>query len=303
MISICIPIYNFKVVDLVKRLSDQALLLDVHSEIILIDDCSDSFFQKQNESIFKNKIFIQLEKNIGRAAIRNRFINYAKYDNLLFLDCDSVVLSNDFLSQYVSAIRKHPNSLICGGREYKKVAPKRSEMLRWKYGINRESKPYEIRNLDPNKSFMTNNFTISRKIFETVRFDERLVEYGHEDTLFGFELKKRNISIIHIDNPVLNGYLENNAEYIKKTEKAISNLTYILEFTNYDKDLIDNIALLRIFYKLYKARRIIQIMFIILRPMIKYFLTIGCIKLYLFDCYKLGTITMKFYEHKMRYDQ
>lgn len=303
MISICIPVYNFTVAELVKKLSDQAGLLDVPSEIILIDDCSDSFFQKQNVSTGKTGIYIQLEKNIGRAAIRNRFFNYAKYDNLLFLDCDSVILSEDFLSNYVNAIRKHPNSLICGGREYRKLPPKRAEMLRWKYGIKRESKTCEVRNQCPNRSFMTNNFSISKKIFEAVKFDERLVEYGNEDTLFGFELRKRNINIIHIDNPVLNGYLENNAEYIKKTEAAISNLRNILEFTNYDKDLVDSVTLLRIFYKLFKARRIIEIIFMILRPVIKYFLIKGYINLYLFDFYKLGFLAMKLNDTNMHNDQ
>jgi glycosyltransferase involved in cell wall biosynthesis len=289
MISICIPVYNFNVVDLVTKLSNQAGLLNVPSEIILIDDCSDSPFQKQNESICKKEIYIRLEKNIGRAAIRNRFLNYSKFDNLLFLDCDSVVISDNFLSDYVQAIKEHPNCVICGGREYQKSSPERNKMLRWKYGLKRESKSCMVRNQDPCRSFMTNNFGISRKIFELIRFDERLIDYGHEDTLFGFELKKRNINIIHINNPVLNGYLEKNEEYIKKTELAISNLRSILQFTNYDKDLIESIALLHIYYNVYKARRIIQIIFIILKPLIKYLLSKGFINLELFDFYKLGT--------------
>ena len=291
MISICIPIYNFEVVDLVKKLSVQSELLDVPSEIILIDDCSDSYFKRINASVCAEEGYIQLEKNIGRSAIRNQFLNYAKYDNLLFLDCDSIVTSDEFLSKYVDTIKQHPNQVICGGREYQKLPPKRTEVLRWKYGIKKESKTFEERNQNPYKSFMTNNFVIDKKIFEKIQFDERLVEYGHEDTLFGFELKKRNISIVHIDNSILNGDLEDNANYISNTEKAICNLVHILEFTNYDKDMIEDVTLLRIFYKFYKVRKIIRVIFVILKPTIKYLLSNGYVNLYLFDFYKLGTLT------------
>lgn len=57
MISICIPVYNFNVNDLVKQLSFQLELLDVISEIILIDDCSDSSFKKVNERICKRSLY------------------------------------------------------------------------------------------------------------------------------------------------------------------------------------------------------------------------------------------------------
>ena len=293
MISICIPIYNFDVNNLVKQLSLQMEHLDVPSEIILIDDCSDSSFKNANKKVCQNEVYIELGKNIGRAAIRNRFLNDAKYNNLLFLDCDSVIYSSNFLLNYIHAINKNPNQLICGGRIYKELPPKRDKKLRWIYGVKRESKNAVVRSKKPNKSFMTNNFIIGKELLETIKFDERLVEYGHEDTLFGFELKKRDIGIIHIENPILNGHLENNISYISNTEKAVCNLTHILEYTNYDKGFIEDVELLRIYYKLHKVRNITKILFLISKHIIKYFLSNGYINLYLFDFYKLGIFTHK----------
>ncbi len=293
MISICIPIYNFKVEELVKKLSVQSKSLDVPSEIILIDDCSESVFKEENSSICNNEIYIQLEKNIGRSAIRNLFLKYTKYDYLLFLDCDSIVFTDNFLPDYVNAIKKNPDSVICGGREYPKIPPEKNKLLSWRYGIKKESKSFEIRAQNPNKSFMTNNFVIDRRIFQTIQFNERLVEYGHEDTLFGFELKKRSINIIHIDNPVLNGDIEDNSEYLKKTEIAISNLTNIIKYTEYNEALISDVTLLRIFYKFYKVRKIIRVVFLVLKPLIKYILIKVYANIYLFDFYKLGTLTRK----------
>jgi glycosyltransferase involved in cell wall biosynthesis len=293
MISVCIPIYNFNVTELVKTLSSQLKLLEIPSEIILIDDCSDNSFKKANLSICEKEVYIQLEKNIGRAAIRNRFLEYAKYEYLLFLDCDLVVPSNDFLDSYIDAINKNPNQLISGGLKYQDFPPKRDKMLRWKYGIKRESIAYEIRRQNSNKSFLTSNFVISRILFETVKFDERLAEYGHEDTLFGFELKNRNINIVHIDNPILSVDLVNNKKYISNTEKAVCNLIHILEFVNYDKNFIKDVTLLRMYFKWYKMRKIIMILFFIFKPIIKYSLAKGFVNLYAFDFYKLGILTLK----------
>lgn len=293
MISICIPVYNFKVVDLVQKLSVQSKSLDVPSEIILIDDCSDDIFKKENAKTCEREIYIRLEKNIGRAAIRNLFLNYSQYDHLLFLDCDSVILSDDFLSNYVKAIKENSGKVLCGGSEYQKLPPERSKMLRWKYGIIKESKPADVRKRNPYKSFLTNNFIINREIFKEVQFDDSLVNYGHEDTLFGYELKRRNIEIIHVNNPVLNDNLENNAKYIINTENAISNLMQILENTNYDKDFIKDVKILHIYYKLSGVRKIVYFAFILMRPAIKYLLSKGFISMHLFDFYKLGFLTMK----------
>lgn len=293
MISICIPIYNFEVSGLVKKLSAQSKALDVTSEIILIDDCSNNKYKEINESTCATHKYIKLEKNIGRAAIRNLFLKYATYEYLLFLDCDSIVPSDDFLKKYIDALKKYSAQLICGGREHQKLRPHKSKLLRWKYGINVESKTFEERGKNPNKSFMSNNFLVSRSVFKRIQFNEKLVQYGHEDTLFGFELKKRNIRIVHIDNPILNGDLDHNETYIKRTEEAISNLIQILKITNYDKELIQDVTLLQMYYKLYKVRNLTRVLFLILKPIIAYFLSHGYINLYVFDFYKLGTLTLK----------
>jgi glycosyltransferase involved in cell wall biosynthesis len=293
MISICIPIYNFNVSELVKTLSAQLKHLNCPSEIILIDDCSEISFKKANENICSKENYIQLDKNMGRAAIRNRFLKYAKYEHLLFLDCDMVVNSNDFLEKYYNAIIESNTKVICGGLIYQNSPPKRTELLRWKYGIKKESRTFKERNQNPHKSFMTSNFIIPKSIFDTIRFDERLNEYGHEDTLFGYELKKRNFKIIHIGNPVLSKDIINNIDYISNTEKAIGNLIYILQFTNYDKGFIEDVKLLHIYYKFYKVRKFTSIIFVLFKPLIKYALTRGYVSLYVFDFYKLGTLTLK----------
>lgn len=288
MISICIPVYNFNITPLVRELSNQVNSLRIPCEIIVIDDCS-QHFQEINKIACSNQAYIALPENIGRARIRNLFLKYAKYPYLLFLDCDSLVKSTSFLSNYIEVIKESP-SVVCGGRNYETSRPKREKRLRWKYGIVRESQPLSARREFPNRSFMTSNFLVSKKVLEENKFDERLEKYGHEDTLFGFSLKKKNIRITHIDNPVVNGDVELNSVYLNKTREGVINLVHILNFTNYDKDLMGEITLLRFYKKVRKIEKLVYLSFLISRPFIVFLLTRGYISLFLFDFYKLGIL-------------
>ena len=150
-----------------------------------------------------------------------------------------------------------------------------------------------IRQKTPNKSFMTNNFLINKKLFESIKFDERITEYGHEDTLFGYALKKKNITINHIDNPVINGDIEFNDVYLKKTKEGIVNLIKILEFSTWENDLITDISLLNFHQKIKKVEKLIYISFLISKTFITYFLKKGYVNLHLFDYFKLGTLIVE----------
>ena len=90
-LSILIPTYNWDCELLVKSLQSQCALLEIEYEIIVADDNSHDIdkrnaCKKALENI-PNCQFIQLEQNIGRAAIRNMLADISRYEKLLFLDC------------------------------------------------------------------------------------------------------------------------------------------------------------------------------------------------------------------------
>ena len=58
-----------------------------------------------------------------------------------------------------------------------------------------------------------------------ILFDESLKQYGHEDTLFGLELKRRGIPVLHIDNKLTHLGLEDAKDYLQKTETALRTLS------------------------------------------------------------------------------
>ncbi|MFT3739907.1 MAG: glycosyltransferase [Breznakibacter sp.] len=296
MITICIPVYNFNVNALVDELIRQAHTLNVPVEIIAIDDCSFPSFRNLNTLLPGKTRFVQLERNIGRAKIRNLFLQYATYDHLLFLDCDALIIRHDFLIKYIDTIPDTTEYVVCGGRIYDPARPPLKKMLRWKYGIERESRPVEVRQQDANRSFMTNNFIIHKLLLESVKFEERLTDYGHEDTLFGYALKKRKIAITHIDNPILNGDVEDNDVYLAKTERSIWNLLKIVAFTRNDTAFVKDVSLLRAANKLKKfgIKPLVRFLFRISKNTIRKKLSAGQVNLTVFDFYKLGLL----FEHE-----
>ena len=289
MISICIPVYNLDVRQLCEELDKQAKA--VSAEIILIDDGSDMQYRELNRELISGDIhYHELEENIGRSRIRNLFAGYAKYEHLLFMDCDSVIISESFLSDYSLALSAHPDHIICGGRIYDPVPPQRNRRLHWKYGTRKESQPVEARKKDPNRSFMTNNFLIPLGILKDIPFNENLRMYGHEDSLFGYELAGKGHEIVHIDNPVLHGELQTNREFVDKTREAVQNLVFVTGILKNDPGFAESITLLRTVHRLESKgiTGLIRFLSVFSVPVSRMLLRLGYSGLILLDIYKLG---------------
>jgi glycosyltransferase involved in cell wall biosynthesis len=223
-ISICIPVYNFVIEPLIAKLSTEISAKSISAEIIVIDDASDLHYRPINHLIVKEYPvnYIQLEKNIGRSAIRNLFLTYAKSPLLLFLDCDVMPASNEFISEYL--LLENQKAVVCGGIKYASEPPSRKNKLHWKYGCIRESQTAIKRNKYPYRYFFASNFLIHKEILKAIRFNEELRGYGYEDTLYGIELERKSIELKHIDNPVEHLKLDSGEEFVLKTENALKNL-------------------------------------------------------------------------------
>jgi len=255
MLSILIPVYNFNINSLVTELHRQVTKTTFPFEIIVLDDCSSSLLRDQNKDVSRlpGVRFCELDKNIGRARIRNRLAEMAEYSTLLFMDCDSEVPSGNYIENYLPFCGK--DIVVCGGRTYLPEPPDEPEyLLRWLYGIAREQRSDLIRNINPYRSFMSNNFLIAKAIILKIQFDESIVHYGHEDTLFGLELKKRGVLVKHINNPLLHIGLEISREFLRKTAEGIENLITLLHDRKIDQEDIKDIRLLKAYGFIKKFR-------------------------------------------------
>jgi len=287
MLSVCIPVYNFNVVQLISELNYQLGKSEVDFELLVYDDGSDAAYKQMNEPIkdIASVNFIELPENIGRARIRNLLAEKAKYAYLLFLDCDSIIQNGGFISNYIESIEQQP-SVICGGRVYDKKKPTTKYLLSWSYGRLVESKPSVERAKNPSKSFMTNNFVIKKEVFEIVKFNELLSKYGHEDTLFGYDLLKQGIIPMHIENPVLNGDVETNVEFIRKTKQGIENLALIYSLQA-DDEFTKSVTLLY-FYKNSKFKVVFANIYPLINFIFKATLSVCYVNLSLFNLFKLA---------------
>ncbi|NET33004.1 MAG: glycosyltransferase family 2 protein [Cyanothece sp. SIO1E1] len=254
MLSICIPVYNYNVLRLVSALLTQAQALPVQFEILVWEDGSEEGQKVENRKLVEldPKVqYVEWEKNRGRSIIRNRLAEAAKFPYLLFMDCDADLPDDHFLHRYAELLKEPiQKQVICGGRIYPKRPREASLQLHWLYGSLKESQPVERRRLAPNSSFMTNNFLITRSIFEGIQFNEDMQGYGHEDTLFGWELQKKELQIEHIDNPVIHAGLETSSEFLTKTEQGVGNLHRLYKLIGEHNSWINEIKLLRVFNRL-----------------------------------------------------
>lgn len=295
MISICIPTYNCNVTELTGDLLKQSSAAGIPCEIILIDDASTRF--KGENSRLEKEVAVQyheLEENIGRARIRNLFLQKSSFGYLLFLDCDSALITSQFLETYRNEIMKRPD-VVVGGRTYPEKLPGRKTRLHWLFGTRRESLPASIRAQHPHRSFMTNNFLIRKDLLATTGFDERIGGYGHEDTLFGISLREKGIAIVHVDNPVLHARLETNREFLRKTREGIGNLAMIMNSGDRPPDLETDVSLVHAFHRIDRP-----VLLAILRPLARVFrpiagmlLSTGLAGLFLFDLYKLTCLVIR----------
>ncbi|MDA9774108.1 glycosyltransferase family 2 protein [Saprospiraceae bacterium] len=224
MISFLIPIYNQDVNTLIDCLFEQCRATGEVYEIICYDDYSDEKYKILNRALSEKMgvSYMEMSKNLGRSKIRNWLGKNARYEQLVFMDCDSVIEHDGFVQQYINSIGKA--DLVYGGTSYQSEKPDDNKLLHWKYGKKVEALSVGKRTKQGFRSFRSNNFMITRSVFVKNLFDEKVEGYGYEDNLLSESLQEQNLTILHIDNPLLHDGLEKNNVFISKTENAISNL-------------------------------------------------------------------------------
>jgi len=287
MLSILIPVFNYNVFSLVEKLHNQALELSIAFEIICLDDAS-TFFTNENQQInqFQNCSFLVLQKNIGRSAIRNLLAQKSTYENLLFLDADTIPVHENFLSTYISQISNN-EKVVYGGILYEITQPSKNKLLRWVYGTKREALNTFERNKSPYISFLTLNFLIKKNIFSKVNFNESIPNLRHEDTLFSYELMQQKVEVIHIENPVYHLGLEYNETFLRKSEEAVIGLKNLVDSNLISSDYV-KLSHYFLLIKKYGFQNIMALGFKTLRSLLLKQLFSKKPSLFLFDLYRLG---------------
>lgn len=229
-ISVCIPVYQSYVTELVNEIVQQAESALIKYEVLLVDDASTGDYQRSNRSLAKNfeqVEYHQLPKNVGRSKIRNILAGKSTGDYCLFMDSDVHIHKTNFLQEYIHQLNEDSIQLIAGGCKYKMNKQAREgKQLRYKYGkfIEEITIGQHGKITSP---FLGCNFLVNRAVFHTVRFNEHITQYGFEDLLFALEFEKHFGEYQLIDNPVSIQDVDENVEYLRKTISSMKNLAIL----------------------------------------------------------------------------
>ena len=287
MLSILIPVYNYDVFALVNNLHNQCTKSKITFEILCLDDASNLFtIENQRITQFENTSFLTLESNIGRSAIRNLLAKKANFENLLFLDADTIPVHDNFILNYIFQINNE-EKIVYGGISYQSEKPSKEKLLRWVYGRKRESISPIERNKNPSKFALVSNLLIQKEIVKIYPFDEAIYEYGYEDLLFFSILKSKDIQIIHIENPTYHLNLESSNVFLDKTKTALKNLKILKNSKKLSQEDSKIIAASEYLKKM-KLIQIFTYFFITTQAKIEQNLISEKPSLFLFDLYKLG---------------
>ncbi len=286
MISILIPTYNYDITELLLKINKQINLLikKIDYEIIVVDDCSSGNIINLNitNNIEKIKV-VRNETNKGRSWTRNKLVELSNYENLLFLDSDTLPIQDNFILSYVNLIHQKDYQVVYGGILYQ---PNAKKNLRLVYGNSREALSVEERNKNKYLSILTLNILLKKSVFEKIKFNEEILNFRHEDTLFSYEMKKNNIKIEHIHNPVYHLGVENSEIFLLKSEESVIGIKELI-----DKDYIpkDYIKLTKMYdlIKKYRLRFLLSLFFVIFKKPIRINLLGKSPSLFLFDVYRL----------------
>ena len=246
MLSILIPTYNYDCTQLVRDLHQQAEQLGIDYEIVVADDASPiaTYGEKNREvNALSHCRLVELKENVGRARIRNRLADEARYEWLLFMDSDAEVISDRFIADYL----EHTDAdVVCGGLCHADTLPSPEVSLRYAYEKRADKRRAAcFRAKRPYEQFITFCFMMKAEVFHSIRFDDSITEYGHEDTLFGVELERKKVCIRHIDNPMCQGGIETNKEFLEKTRAALRNLALLEDCMQGHSSLLELYGLLR----------------------------------------------------------
>lgn len=290
MLSILIPTYNYDVYPLVKNLFDQCEKEGIEYEVLVLDDCStEEIIIEKNSGIqtFQNVFLFRNENNLGRTQTRKLLAEKAKYNWLLFLDADVIPAQENFISEYTKTLESKHN-VVLGGYSYTNFNSDFSTILRWKYGTEREQALASKRNKNPYAYVFSGNILIDKQIFLINNFNENINLYGM-DNYFSYNLFRNNISVLHIDNPIIHLGLEENDFFLKKSLQSVeSRKQYLMNLPEIEKVN----SLLKHYKQLKKLSltRFVGFGFRISEPYLKKKILSENPSIFLFDLYRLGYI-------------
>lgn len=285
MLSILIPTYQYNVLPLVKELHQQCSNYKVVFEILVMDDASPELVVDHLQlALLPFCTYLSLDKNIGRAAVRNKLAAKAKYANLLFLDADVWPKDHLFIKRYVNLCNDLANKVYFGGYCYTYKSVNESNSLRYFYGKAREEQLADLRNLNPFAFVFSGNFLVDKECFLALKIPDINV-YGM-DIYVAYLLQKNKCNVQHINNEIIHLGIEANQLFLKK---ALVSVAYRKENWLHIPEIVEVNKLLKCYKKLNIpfVNRFMKVAFLVTNQPLKSLFLKPKPYLWAFDLYRL----------------
>lgn len=249
IISILIATYNRSknLYDIVKILEKQTVNNDQY-EIIITDSFSsdntkDVVLELQKE--YTNIVYKQDCKNI-LANKRNEGIKLSRASIIVFMDDDVYPSDEKFIENHYMANVDNSNTFFCGQIRFDLDLVKHSNYFKFRDDQHLKNDSIGI-DLPYNK-IVVMNLSFRKEFIDKIGYvDERFINYGCEDTEFGYRIVNNGFRLRYLKDAVAihreasNGIVEygskiaKNAMYGKKTLMKINmNVLNDLEYNRFD---------------------------------------------------------------------
>lgn len=234
--SVIIPTYDqiTRLMIVLKAFNDQ--ITEEEFEVIVIDDGSSELIEYEINEVQKNYPFVfeRLKENSGRSVARNRGVELAKGELLIFCDSDRIpdnYFVQKHISRYIEEKKNHKDFVIVGkivetflpgfDKKWKDYYDNFDLNKVKKFGRNFNYYDYieMIYNSDGNTtsnvpwvSLFTSNFSISKSLFcEIGRFDETFKQWGFENFELGYRLHEKGVTFI-LERKAINFHIFHKAD-------------------------------------------------------------------------------------------
>lgn len=234
-LSILIPTFNrFATLKKVLASLEQQTLPMQDFEIIVIDDGSTDWhyqhFHHLPKQFSKLQLIVHTQKRKGAAQARNRAIEQARGEHLLFLG-DDMMAHPSLLKQHLNSHITYPNDSVLGFIDWDSEIPLNPVMQ----FIAPYGPQFDFNLQDPLDCsfwrFYTSNLSIPKRLLEQERFRTAYPGCCYEDIDLGYRLAQKGMKIIY--NPLAITYHHHShteASFIKRQRQAGKNLHLLLQF-------------------------------------------------------------------------